>query len=109
MIFCPDCNGLGYPPIVEIVSEYYIHLLPDVLPRNPVTTVHGWLAFGTPVPVVDGYGEERQGEEVIAIYEAEAWHYKAGECDEYAGNDITAAVAGTLVPGGVAYPVTVAT
>ena len=98
---CPACVD-GYPPTVEIVSEYYIHLAPGVLPKNPVTTVHGRLTLGTPVPVVS----EVVDSECVAIGGNGYYHlpeYRGHPSDAY---DITDAVAGTLTPGGVAYPVT---
>jgi len=101
---CRDCDTLGYPPTVEIVSEYYIHLAPGVLPKNPVTTVHGRLTLGTPVPVVS----EVVDSECVAIGGNGYYHlpeYRGHPSDAY---DITDAVAGTLTPGGVAYPLTVA-
>ena len=93
---CEPCNGLGYPPVVEIVSERLVWT------RGQPLTVHGRLVLGTPVAVVS----EVVDSECVAIGGNGYYHlpeYRGHPSDAY---DITDAVAGTLVPGGVAYPVT---
>ena len=104
----PTCLGLGYPPIVEVVSERLVWT------RGQPLTVHGRLALGTPVPV---HGEDDQSWDwvpSIEIGDEGAWYYyDQAYCDdpsiETKPSDISDTVAGTLVPGGVACPVTVAT
>ncbi|WP_395153064.1 hypothetical protein [Ilumatobacter sp.] len=100
---CEHCNGLGYPAIVEIVS-YETFMAGDG--ENAIRcTVHGRLALGTPVAVVN----EVVDSECVAIGGNGYYHlpeYRGHPSDAY---DITDAVAGTLIPGGVAYPVTVVT
>jgi len=105
---CEHCNGLGYPPVVEIVSQHLGHrrAVPELgIQQNVVITVHGRLALGTPVAVVS----EVVDSECVAIGGNGYYHlpeYCGHPSDAY---DITDAVAGTLVPGGVAYPLTVVT
>jgi len=114
---CSDCDTLGYPPIVEIVSQHFGHrrAVPELgIQQNVVITVHGRLALGAPVPV---HGEDDQSWDwvpSIEIGDEGAWYYyDQAYCDdpsiETKPSDISDTVAGTLVPGGVAYPVTVAT
>jgi len=98
---CSDCDTLGYPPAVEVVS-YETFMAGDG--ENAIRcTVHGRLALGTPVAVVS----EVVDGECIVIGGNGYYHlpeYRGHPSDEY---DITDAVAGTLIPGGVAYPIEV--
>jgi|GEM_PF-2037292 len=106
-IECTACNGLGYPPIVEIVS-YEIFIAGDG--ENAIRcTVHGRLALGTPVPVHPWETEDYDNVPSVEIRaDGTIWYYDQAYCDdrrlEVKPTNITDAVAGTLVPGGLAYP-----
>ena len=109
MIFCPDCNGLGYPPIVEIVSLCDICDSPAGTPIFSDCcdgcTIRGRLALGTPVPVVEFDKHDTVGEYiVIGPRMRRAWHVDNSDFPIKAV-EVTAPIAGTLVPGGCAYPV----
>ena len=46
---CQDCDGLGYPPTVEIVSYGTI---PSTGAHYPLARPHGVVKLGKPVPIV---------------------------------------------------------
>ena len=104
---CTGCLGLGYPPIVEIVIER----IPCAPPH--LRSVHGRLALGTPVPVHPWETEDYDNVPSVEIRaDGTIWYYDQAYCDdrglEVKPTNITDAVAGTLAPGGLAYPLTVA-
>jgi len=106
---CTRCDDTGYPPIVEIVSLCDICDSPAGTPIFSDCcdgcTIRGRLALGTPVPVVEFDKHDTVGEYiVIGPRMRRAWHVDNSDFPIKAV-EVTDAVAGTLVPGGCAYPV----
>jgi hypothetical protein len=61
---CADCDGLGYPPKLEIVTVYPYEMEGGVL-RS--TTVHGVVKLGPPIPVVDYADWEIHGDNLAGV------------------------------------------
>jgi len=107
LIDCPDCNGLGYPPAVEIVSEMEVH------PGNePYAVVHGVVKLGKPVPIVGTCGKVPTDIECIITIAGQAdrvWHSRPPNdfANPIADTNPIADNIGPCEPGQVAYPVEV--
>ena len=96
---CPDCNGLGYPPTVEIVSEMEVH------PGNePYDVVHGVVKLGKPVLIVGQVVIESLSlsDEVIVTDGVGVFLWPASSANEIITDQI-----GPCSPGDVAYPIEV--
>ena len=101
---CPPCDGLGYPPTVEIVSEMEVH------PGNePYAVVHGVVKLGKPVPIVgmsqanaDDYTED------VFILAPVGNGTRPVRVDRTAGVEYVMSNIGPCSPGDVAYPIEVA-
>ena len=94
---CPDCNGLGYPPTVEIVSEMEVH------PGNePYDVVHGVVKLGKPVLIVGQVVIESLSlsDEVIVTDGVGVFLWPASSANEIITDQI-----GPCEAGQVAYPV----
>ena len=104
---CTRCDGIGYPPTVEIVSEMEVH------PGNePYDVVHGVVKLGKPVPIFGTCGKVPTDIECIITIAGQAdrvWHSRPP-------NDFTNPIAdttsiadniGPCEPGQVAYSVEV--
>jgi hypothetical protein len=91
---CPACNGLGYPPTIEIIS------LRKVSEISTNYKVHGVMKLGKPVPIVGVFDEILPGEELTIGIDGRLW--RNSNCD----NDVTDQI-GPCEPGQVAYPVEV--
>ena len=93
---CQDCDGLGYPPTVEIIS------LRKVSEISTNYKVHGVVRLGKPVPIVD----EDEGRECIHLDSdsEEAWYWD--NLAPIAPRFITDQI-GPCSPGDVAYPIEV--
>jgi len=103
---CPDCNGLGYPPTVEIVSEHPIGGYPPHLGVVTDVRPHGVVKLGTPVPISGcSWSKEHictHGN--LVIYHAALEHpYSQQACAERIITDNI----GPCSPGQVAYPIEV--
>ena len=103
---CPDCDGLGYPPTVEIVSEHPIGGYPPHLGVVTDVRPHGVVKLGTPVPISGcSWSKEHictHGN--LVIYHAALEHpYSQQACAERIITDNI----GPCSPGQVAYPIEV--
>ena len=98
---CTRCDGLGYPPTVEIVSEMEVH------PGNePYAVVHGVVKLGKPVPISEcSWSKEHictHGNLVIYHAALERPYSEQADTERI----ITDAI-GPCSPGDVAYPIEV--
>ena len=104
---CPDCNGLGYPPTVEIVSEHPIGGYPPHLGVVTDVRPHGVVKLGTPVPISGcSWSKEHictHGNLVIYHAALERPYSEQEDTERIITDNI-----GPCSPGQVAYPIEVA-
>ena len=102
---CEHCNGLGYPPIVEIVSDQTL-VIGAELNHRLLRTVHGRLALGAPVAVVDSSKSRDIPDNCFDMRTTLGPNLtRLRLCGFVVDTHVLHTVACTLVPGGVAYPV----
>ena len=99
---CQDCDGLGYPPTIEIVSERLVWT------RGQPFTAHGVVKLGKPVPIVgmsqanaDDYTED------VFILAPVGNGTRPVRVDRTAGVEYVMSNIGPCSPGQVAYPIEV--
>ena len=102
---CQDCDGLGYPPTVEIVSYGTI---PSTGAHYPLARPHGVVKLGKPVPIVsmsqanaDDYIED------VFILAPVGNGTRPVRVDRTAGVEYVMSNIGPCSPGQVAYPIEV--
>jgi len=95
---CPDCDGLGYPPTVEIIS------LRKVSEISTNYKVHGVVKLGTPVPISGcSWSKEHictHGNLVIYHAALERPYSEQADTERIITDQI-----GPCSPGDVAYPI----
>ena len=106
---CRDCDGLGYPPAIEIVSEHPIGGYPPHLGVVTDVRPHGVVKLGKPVPIVsmsqataDDYTED------VFILAPVGNGTRPVRVDRTAGVEYVMSNIGPCSPGDVAYPIEVA-
>jgi len=101
---CPDCDGLGYPPTIEIVSEHPIGGYPPHLGVVTDVRPHGVVKLGKPVPISEcSWSKEHictHGNLVIYHAALERPYSEQADTERI----ITDAI-GPCSPGQVAYPI----
>ena len=101
---CQDCDGLGYPPTVEIVSYGTI---PSTGAHYPLARPHGVVKLGTPVPISGcSWSKEHictHGNLVIYHAALERPYSEQEDTERIITDNI-----GPCSPGQVAYPIEVA-
>ena len=104
---CQDCDGLGYPPTVEIVSEHPIGGYPPHLGVVTDVRPHGVVKLGTPVPISGcSWSKEHictHGNLVIYHAALERPYSEQEDTERIITDNI-----GPCSPGQVAYPIEVA-